>query len=188
MYVIFEGIDTCGKSTQINLLKNYFRDAIFTKEPGGTPTGLKIREMVLGGEFISKTAELFMFLADRAEHYERIIAPNNNRLIISDRGFISGISYALEFPSQVTLPLNLMALQNNLPHKVVFLELDEETLQKRLSVKSNDAIEQRGIEYLMQIQSKIKNTIKSLELQCLILDASEDMHTINQKIINFIEE
>lgn len=188
MYVIIEGIDTCGKSTQISMLKSYFKNGIFTKEPGGTEVGLKIREMVLGGEMQSKTAELFMFLADRAEHYEQIIKPNSDKLIISDRGFISGISYALDFPSQITLPLNLLALNNTLPNKVIFLELDEATLKSRLSNKHNDAIELRGCDYLLTIQSKIKETILQLELNALILNANEDANTINQKIIKFIEE
>lgn len=188
MYVIIEGIDTCGKSTQIGLLKQYFKDAIFTKEPGGTEIGLKIREMVLGGEFKSKVAELFMFLADRAEHYEKVVKLNEHKLIISDRGFISGISYALGFPTQITLPLNLMALQNQLPNKVIFLELDENTLKLRLSNKDNDAIEARGIEYLLNIQSKIKETILQLELNALIIDANDNIDAINKKIIKFIEE
>ena len=50
MYAVIEGIDTAGKSTQIEILKSKFPDAILTKEPGGTELGLKLRTMALGGE------------------------------------------------------------------------------------------------------------------------------------------
>ena len=49
MYVIFEGIDTTGKSTQVALFAQRKKTVLATKEPGGTPTGLKFREMLLGG-------------------------------------------------------------------------------------------------------------------------------------------
>ena len=92
MLVIFEGIDCVGKTTQINLLKEIYKDAIITKEPGGTKFGKKIRNLLLNGDEISKKAELFLFLADRNEHYEKVIKPNLNNLILSDRSLISGIS------------------------------------------------------------------------------------------------
>ena len=68
MYIILEGIDTAGKSTQLDILKQKYPTAIFTKEPGGTNLGTNIRDMVLNGKAKSKVAEMFLFLADRAEH------------------------------------------------------------------------------------------------------------------------
>ena len=61
MYILFEGIDTCGKSTQIDILKTKYPDIITTKEPGGTPFGLKAREILLGDTLESKRAELLLF-------------------------------------------------------------------------------------------------------------------------------
>ena len=103
MYVIFEGIDGVGKSTQIARLAATFPQAIVTKEPGGTQLGEAVRSLVLGEDFkwrrgsvnlrevcgeISKRAELLLFLADRAEHYERVIKGSADRLVLSERGFI----------------------------------------------------------------------------------------------------
>ena len=68
MYILFEGIDTCGKSTQIELLANQQPELIITKEPGGTAFGMKAREILLKDTLASKRAELLLFLADRAEH------------------------------------------------------------------------------------------------------------------------
>ena len=97
MYAVIEGIDTAGKSTQLEILSKKYSDAIFTKEPGGTEVGLKLREMALNGEAKSKIAEMFLFLADRAEHIEEIIKPNSENMVISDRSVISGIAYASNF-------------------------------------------------------------------------------------------
>ena len=124
MYILFEGIDRTGKSTQIKKLKTVFPDAIYTKEPGGTPLGEKIRDMVLHTQNPSSLAELFLFLADRAEHIDKVILPNRTKMIISDRGYISGIAYAAtktDMDLVALQNLNAIAMQNIHPDKIIFL-------------------------------------------------------------------
>lgn len=186
MYVVIEGVDTAGKSTQLDILKKNHTEAIFTKEPGGTEIGLKLREMALNGEAKSKTAEMFLFLADRAEHIEQIIKPNENKMIISDRSVISGISYAKDLPLEVVTSLNLIATQNTLPSHVILLELSKEELTKRLGNKSNDSIESRGIDYLLDIQERMKKTIEMLNLNHIYIDASLSIEEIAEKVKGFI--
>lgn len=187
MYVAIEGIDTAGKSTQYELLQILYPDAIFTKEPGATNLGIKLRQMALGGEAKSKIAEMFLFLADRAEHIEEVIKPNMNKLIISDRSLISGIAYAKEFPIEMTLVLNLIATSNTLPKKVILLELNANELQKRLSAKVNDSIESRGVEYLLDIQQRMKQTIIKLGIDFKFIDASMSIAQIHKEIKEFID-
>ena len=96
MLINLEGIDGAGKSTQIALLASTFKDAIITKEPGATPLGTQIRKIILGENLnICHQAEMFLFLADRAEHYEKIIKPNRDKIVFCDRSFVSGIAYAM---------------------------------------------------------------------------------------------
>ena len=73
MYVLFEGIDTCGKSTQIDLISQKHPEIIITHEPGGTPFGKKAREILLTDSLASKRAQRLLFLADRAQHYQEVI-------------------------------------------------------------------------------------------------------------------
>lgn len=186
MYVVIEGIDTAGKSTQLEILKNRHKDAIFTKEPGGTDIGIKLRQMALSGEATSTTAEMFLFLADRAEHIEQVIKPNQEKLIISDRSIISGISYAKQLPLELVTKLNLIATNNTLPSHVILLQLSKEELTKRLENKSNDSIESRGIEYLLDIQNRMKQTVQTLGLNHISIDASLSIEEISQKIQGFI--
>lgn len=184
MYIVFEGIDTCGKSTQIELLKPLLPDAIFTKEPGGSFIGSKIREIVLESKNLDRKSEFFLFLADRAQHCAEVIIPNRDKIIIADRSLISGIAYATNI--QNALEYNLLAMQNILPDKVVLFKTNAELLKKRLGDKLNDSIEQRGIDYLLEIQDRLFEITHQLKLQTLILDASESIEILHKKILTFL--
>jgi len=189
MYILFEGIDTCGKSTQIELLSEKFDDIIITKEPGGTTFGLKAREILLSDSLASKRAELLLFLADRAEHYEEIIKPNKNKIIISDRGFLSGIGYALangDFDFNALVSLNKFALSGQFPDKIVFFSTNMETLQERTSQKDLDGIELRGLEYLITVQSKMRESLQKLDIDYLEVDATDSIVTIQQVILSYL--
>jgi dTMP kinase len=192
MYILFEGVDTSGKTTQIELLKRNFSQIVTTKEPAGTEFGEWAREILLGGKLQSKRAETLLFLSDRAEHYHQIVKPNRaSKTVISDRGFISGIAYALasgEFEFEELLQLNLFALESDLPDFVIFFELDKATLCKRLGTKSKDAIEARGIDYILRVQEEIKSTIQRLALEYKIIDATESIDSISKEIYQIFSE
>ncbi len=188
MYLILEGVDTSGKSTQLELLKKVYPDALFTKEPGGTKLGVKIREMILTDGVQNHKTELFLFLADRAEHYEKVIKPNKD--VISDRGFISGIAYALANHDEYTLDflakLNRFSLDDKVPDFVVLLKTNEELIKSRMIKKNEDMIEKRGIEYLLKVQSLMEDVLKELRINHVIIDASKSIDEIHGKIKDFI--
>lgn len=186
MYVSIEGIDTSGKSTQIELLKKEFKEALFVKEPGFTKLGAKIRDIVLHSEIKSSLAKMLLFLADRAELYEEVLSQNSKRLIISDRSAVSGIAYAREFDDELLFKLNLLALKNCFPKKCVVLKLSPDELKKRLSQKEHDSIEKEGIEYLLEVQSRIEMAARLLKCELLICDASQSREEIFLKIKEFI--
>lgn len=186
MYIVIEGIDTAGKSTQLDILKEKYTDAVFTKEPGGTEIGLELREMVLGGRAKSKVAEMLLFLADRAEHIEEVVVPNKNKVVISDRSLVSGIAYASTLDIDKMIELNLLATQNTLPSHLILLELTKEELENRLSAKENDSIESRGIDYLLDIQARLKVTCQKLNLNYIFIDARDPIDEIAQKIEEFL--
>lgn len=191
MYVVIEGIDTAGKSTQIELVSQNFSDAIITKEPGGTTLGVKIREMVLFDDVKSATAELLLFLADRAEHIEEVIKPNSDKMIFSDRSLISGIAYALvakKFSLEKLVELNRFATDNILPEIAFILKLSKEELENRLSLKEHDKIESRGVEYLLSIQNALIEATTALGIKHYIIDATKSIDTITTEITTIIKE
>jgi dTMP kinase len=192
MYIIFEGIDTTGKSTQVELFKQRHQDVIATKEPGGSSLGVKLREILLeSDEKISINAELLLFLADRAEHYEKVVKISRDKsVVISDRGLISGISYALANHSQLDMDfltqLNKFALDGRLPDKIVLFLTDDNLITSRLGNKKKDTIELRGIDYLLHVQDLMKSVLNSLHVDFLEVDSAQTIEEIYTQIEDFI--
>jgi len=191
VYIAIEGIDTAGKSTQIACLSKAYPDAIMTKEPGATAVGTKIRDIVLSGEVQSAKAEFLLFLADRAEHMQEVVVPNLDKLVISDRSVVSGVAYALvqeSISETAILHLNRFATDGNYPDILFLLELTPEELKFRLSQKELDGIELRGTEYLLNIQQALIKAAQLLKIELVIIDASNPIEAITEKIINTIKD
>jgi len=192
MYIIFEGVDTCGKSTQVELFEKRHNNIVTTKEPGGTKVGQKFREILLeSDDKLSTNAELLLFLADRAEHYEKIVKPSlKNNIVISDRGLISGIAYALanhpELDKGFLLHVNKFALDGNLPDKVVLFKTNHELIVERLGNKEKDTIEKRGIDYLLHVQDLMKKTLDSLHVDYLEVNSEDTIEKIYKQIEEYI--
>lgn len=91
-FITFEGIDGSGKSTQLRLLTNFLSsrgcEVLVTREPGGTPVGLRLRAALLDAqEQVDPLAELLVFAADRAQHVRRVLRPalKAGKVVLSDR-------------------------------------------------------------------------------------------------------
>jgi dTMP kinase len=99
-FITFEGIDGSGKSTQMRLLANALRsqrcEVLTTREPGGTPVGLKLRAALLDAhEEVDPLTELLVFAADRAQHVRRVLRPAlaAGQIVISDRYADATVAY-----------------------------------------------------------------------------------------------
>lgn len=190
MYIAIEGIDTAGKSTQIEAVSKNFPDAIITKEPGATEIGKEIREILLSARVKSKKAEFLLFLADRAEHMQEVIEPNiDKKMIISDRSAVSGVAYALTqgaIKKEELVSLNNFATNNTYPQKVFLLRLTKKELEFRLSQKELDGIELRGSQYLLDIQDAIIEAANLLSIELVEIDATLTREEITQNILDNI--
>jgi dTMP kinase len=100
IFITFEGIDGSGKSTQLRLLTNYLRanhcDVVVTREPGGTPLGLRLRAALLDShEQVDPLTELLVFAADRAQHVRRLVKPalEMDQIVLSDRYADATVAY-----------------------------------------------------------------------------------------------
>ena len=211
MYVLFEGIDGVGKSTQIEILAQKFKNGagensgktagdlkfnpknvVLTREPGGSELGTHLREILLSGKFnLSSRAEALLFLADRAEHFNKVVKPNLDGLVLSDRGFISGIAYAMANDENADIneliALNKFALGERLPDKIVLFLSDENLTRERLKSRgSTDAVEARGLKYLMRVQNFMKIACEKCGADTLVIDAGLEIEKIGEKIENFI--
>lgn len=99
-FITFEGIDGSGKSTQLRLLANFLGsqgcEVLVTREPGGTPVGLRLRAALLDAqEQVDPLTELLVFAADRAQHVRRVLRPalEAGEIVLSDRYADATIAY-----------------------------------------------------------------------------------------------
>src|SRR5262245_52349626 len=99
-FITFEGIDGCGKSTQLRLLASELRvrrlDVVATREPGGTPLGQKLRAALLDvQEQVDTLAELLVFAADREQHVRSMLVPSlvKNKIFLSERYSDATVAY-----------------------------------------------------------------------------------------------
>ncbi|MGE4296221.1 MAG: dTMP kinase [Campylobacterales bacterium] len=188
MYLALEGVDGAGKSTQLAALKQLYPDAVFTLEPGGTPLGGKLRELVLHHK-MDKTARLFLFLADRAEHAAKVIAPNEGKLIISDRSALSGAAYAWGDADHALLAaMNRLATRDRLPDRAVLLKMDEATIKTRLSHDRLDEIEKQGLDFLLSVQDRLIDAAKLLNVPLTVIDAALEPQTITKQLKELIDD
>lgn len=152
MLISFEGLDGSGKSTQAELLTRRLggggREIVATREPGGTPLGEQIRELLLRGGDMSSWAEAALFAAARAELVERVIQPALDRgaTVICDRYVDSSLAYqgiARGLGVDRVLELNLAAVGGLLPDRT-FVLLVEPAVGLHRSGRSRDRIEREG--------------------------------------------
>ncbi|RLD17952.1 MAG: dTMP kinase [Caldiserica bacterium] len=158
LFITFEGIDGSGKSTQAMLLKDRFnqlnRPVVFTKEPGGTPLGKKIREILLNDN-MNPVSEFLLFAADRKEHAKKIIVPSlsNGKIVISDRFADSSVAYQ-GFGRGVPIDFINFVHQNILsglkPDLTFIVDISPEIGLRRLAEK--DRIERGGINFLRKVR------------------------------------
>lgn len=183
-YIVFEGVDFVGKSTQIKLLKKDYQNAIFINEPGFTSLGKSLRKLILN-EKMSDDCRNFLFLADRAQLFSNL---DFSKFIISDRSFISHLAYASEDDYDLLLKCNLKIMKNILPSAVIFLYLEKKDLLVRMKNRNLDEIEKKGVEYFLKVQKNYENILKKLKLNMIKINASEDILNINKKIKDFIND
>lgn len=99
LFIVFEGIDGTGKSTQLHLLAEKLRQlgyaVVATREPTNGPYGQKIRELFIDRGSVSREEELELFIADRDQHVKEIIKPglSDGCVVICDRYYLSTIAY-----------------------------------------------------------------------------------------------
>tara|TARA_Y100001935_G_scaffold173794_1_gene143585 strand:- start:100 stop:729 length:630 start_codon:yes stop_codon:yes gene_type:complete len=196
-FIVLEGIDGCGKTTQINELSKWLPKSglidknatlIKTREPGGSILGREIRDMILNtnkSNSPSILTELLLYSADRAEHISKIILPalQNGDWIISDRFSGSTLAYqgyGREISIDIIKKLENIVCHNIKPDLTFFLEISPEESIRRRRNKVADRIESEGFEFLEKVNHGFK--LIALENNWEIIKASEDLNSISHQI------
>ncbi len=204
MFITFEGIEGCGKSTQVELLAKYLDsngiDYVRTLEPGGTETGKAVRRILLDSRNTNlfPVTELLLYIADRAQHMSEVILPalEQKKLVICDRFFDATLAYQGFGRSQdmdLIERLNSIATRGIKPDLTILLDCPEETGLSR-ALKRNRELNQedqaRFEKEKMDFHRKVRNGyLKIAELnkdRYVIVDASESIDRIERNILKIV--
>ena len=202
LFITFEGGDACGKSTQVKLFKEYVAtrkdkdDFVFVREPGGTGLGEKIRELLLSYEEDSPVpkAELLLFLASRAQLFEKVISPaiSEGKIVVADRFYDSPIAYqgfSREiFDAEEILKLNKLILGKFKPNLTFYLKIKPEIAFKRKNSGENlDRMEKEALAFHQKVYEGYQFISKKETERFVVLDATKSIEEIHNEIVASVE-
>lgn len=199
LFVTFEGTDGSGKSTQIQLLKNFFElnniNAIFTREPGGTLISEKIRNLVIDKDNkMTDSTEAYLYAASRNEHILKIIKPAllNSKIVICDRFLDSSLAYqgfGRGLGTDVILEINNYAVKNFMPDITFFMDVAPQiAIKRRHNASTLDRIELEKIEFHQKVYDGFKKLSKIYSDRYVVIDATNTIESIHNKIIDKLKE
>ena len=195
-FITFEGIDGCGKTTQIDLLSQYLdsigENNIIVREPGGTDVSEKIREILLDKKNkISNITETLLFLSSRSQLVNEIINDNirNKQFTICDRYIDSTLAYqgyGRGLNIEILEALNNFATSSIKPDITFILNIELSESIKRIG-KNRDRMEQSGIDFLARVQKGYHSIANSNNIRYELIDCgTKNINTINDEIIDKI--
>jgi dTMP kinase len=199
LFLTFEGIDGCGKSTQLNLLAEYFRalgrEVVTTREPGGTALAEAIRNYLLHTEQpLSKRAELLLFGAARAQHVEEVISPALKRdaIVLSDRFLDSSVAYqgaGLGLEIAFIKQMNAFAIELAKPTLTLVFDVDVATAQqRRRAVRGEDRIEARGLEFQEKVRQGFLQIAREESQRVVMIDATPALQKVHQAVLSIMRD
>lgn len=191
LFITFEGIDGCGKSTQMKLLIDYLNskgiETVITREPGGIGLGEKIREILLNydGE-VSSNCESFLFLADRAQNLDTIVKPAiaAGKVVLCDRHTDSTIAYqgyGRGLDLERLKMLNNLATSDFKPDLTFVFDIDIETSQKRVG-QNKDRMESAGLDFHRKVREGYLEIAKNEPDRVKVIDSKDSIENIFKKV------
>jgi len=200
LFITFEGGDGSGKSTQVNLLKDYLDNLNFetikTREPGGTPSAEILRDLLTTGEVEKWTpmSEALLMWASRYEHLIQVIEPalNSGKNVICDRFYDSTYAYqgvAHNLGLDKMEKLKKIIIGDIEPDVTFVLDIDPKVGLKRSLDRSNqeNRFESYNIDFHNKIRSAFLEIAKKNKNRCVVVDASLNEQEINNLIITVID-
>lgn len=178
LYIALEGTEGCGKSTQAQLLATTL-DATLTRETGGTPVGVRLREILHDVDVtdLDSRAEALMIAADRAQHVTTVVLPalDSGRDVVSDRSVYSSLAYQ-GYGRGIDLDelrrINHWALRGRWPDVVVLLDISADEVATRLAQRRLDRFEREAASFHERVRNGFRTMAADDERRWLVIDAS----------------
>jgi len=199
MFISFEGIDGCGKSTQVTMLEGYLqqigKSVLVLREPGATPLSEAVRSVLLTSTFdIEPTAELLLFCASRRQLVESVIKPQlqNGTVVICDRYADSSTAYqgyGRGISIDTVNSANAIATGGFMPDITFFLDISVTESLARAGSRSEtalDRMERAGTEFFERVRKGYQH-ISETESRFCVIDGTQTVQEIHKQIISAVE-
>jgi dTMP kinase len=192
LFITFEGADGCGKTTQLNLLREYLQnnnfDVLVTREPGAKGLGEKLRDILLNydGE-VSSRCESFLFLADRAQHIDTIVKPalKKGQIILCDRHTDSTVAYqgyGRGLDIEQINKLNDIATDGLKPDLTFVFDIDITTSMLRVG-NEKDRMESAGNDFFNRVRNGYLKIAKNEPERVKIIDAKKPIDKVFESVL-----
>lgn len=191
LFVVFEGGDGAGKSTQVTrlvqTLTEYGHEVVSTREPGGTELGRTIRELLLAGSDVTSAAEALLFAADRAHHVAAVIRPAlaAGKVVISDRYVDSTLAYQgarAELEPGDLRALATFATDGLVPDLTVLLDVTPDVGEDRRG-GANDRIESESASFHEAVRAGFLALAREAPERYVVLDAGGSVESIAAAVL-----
>ena len=198
-FITFEGVEGCGKSTQIKLLKEFLEnkknDFLATREPGGPKISEMIRKMLLdpeNKEMLPET-EMLLYMASRSQHTGEWILPalNSGKFVICDRFYDSTIAYqgaARNLDRQMIDMIRIYATYGLKPDLTILIDIPAEIGLGRISGREIDRLEQESLSFHKKVRQGYLDIAKAEPKRFLVIDGEQKIEAIQEEIRNKIIE
>lgn len=201
LFITFEGPDGCGKTSIINLIKEYYKDnekIIFTREPGGTKISEEIRELILSNDNVnmSSRTEALLYAASRAQHIDELVKPNleKGNIVISDRFVLSSLAYqggGRKLGIENVKRINDFAINGVNPDVIIFFYVDPLTTLKRKSLSEDaDRLELSGDDFHSRVYDTYMELLEEMKDDRVLrkVDATKSMEEVFEDVKKIIDE
>jgi len=197
IFITFEGIEGCGKSTQSRLLKEFLEKenvpVMHTREPGGPKISESIRQILLSNEnaeMVPET-ELLLYMASRSQHTAEWIIPalDEGKLVISDRYYDSTIAYqgaARELDRNIIDVITKFATYGLVPDLTILIDLPAEKGLSRIHQDDADRLESESMDFHRRVRDGFLNLAHSEKERYLIVDGTGSIDEIHSQIISAV--
>ena len=197
IFISFEGIDGCGKSTQVKMLVEHLNqsgsETIMVREPGGTKISEEIRDILLNRHLdnICDRTEALLMTGSRSQLTNEIILPSLKKglNVVADRYYDSTLAYqggGRELDLEWLIKLNHFATYNLDPNITFFIDIDPKEAQKRKN-QEEDRIERAGIDLQDRVRNAYIELAQRFKERYVSIDGNASVNTIHEKIINEIK-
>lgn len=191
IFIAFEGGDGAGKSTQVRLLDQAYaargRTVLVTRQPGGTPLGAQIRDLVLHGDHMSPRAEALLFAADKAHHVAEVIAPALARgeVVLTDRYTDSSVAYqgaGRDLGVEEVQQLQLWAVQGLVPDLTVVIDVSAAEGRRRRG-EVHDRLESEADAFHEAVREHFLALAAAAPERYLVLDAGDPVDVLHEAVL-----